>query len=134
MVSNFPAATCSDAVFPEVTLSSAATHDFEKAREVVFLGAGLALCQLLDGILTGVGVRHFGTQIEANVLLRYAMTQLGELTALALFKAAAVLIIISLCYLASRISWIRPALRLLIAIYVVGAILPWGYILINRII
>jgi len=140
MVSNFPAATCSagvpagTAAFTEVATSSAIIRDSVIAGEVVFLGTVLALCQILDGLLTAIGVSHFGVRIEGNLLLRYAMDCIGELAALALFKTAAVLIIISLCYLASRVLWVKPAMKLLIAVYIFGAILPWGYILIGRII
>lgn len=141
MVSNFPAATCSEAVFAEVasspaTIGSSATPaaDSLKAGEIIFLGFVLAFCQVLDGILTAIGVTHFGITIEANLLLRYAMSCVGELAALAIFKIAAVLIIISLCYLASRVLWVRTAMKFLIAVYLFGAILPWGFILIGRII
>ncbi len=138
MVSNFPAAAC-DAVFAEMAPPSAAIDDSlsinpAKAGEIAFMGVVLAFCQLIDGILTAIGVAHFGITMEANPLLRYAMESVGELAALAIFKTAAVLIIISLCCLASRVLWVRTAMKVLIAVYLIGAILPWGFILIGRII
>lgn len=98
------------------------------------LGTALILCQVLDGVLTGIGVFHFGPGIEANLLLRSAMESIGSLEALVVFKLSAIIIVISLCYLSGRVFWIRTAMKALIAVYVFGAILPWGVMLFNRII
>lgn len=96
------------------------------------LGLALIVCQLLDGILTWIGVGHFGVALEANPLLRSFIEELGLLPALVLFKSSAILIIISLCYIENWVSWINHALKALIAIYFFAAILPWGYILLAR--
>ncbi|MFM1848957.1 MAG: hypothetical protein RL417_2431 [Pseudomonadota bacterium] len=99
-----------------------------RSREVVVLGLILAILQVLDGYLTGIGVYHFGTDIEGNVLLRSLMESYGFVPTLVMTKTVALGIIVLLCSMCTQVSWLRSALKAVIAIYVVGAVIPWCYI------
>ncbi|NLF25681.1 MAG: hypothetical protein GX589_08520 [Deltaproteobacteria bacterium] len=100
-------------------------------REVAVLGLVLCLLQVMDGILTAAGVNMFGVSAEGNVLLRYLMEQIGLIPALAAAKCAAIAATVTLCMLATQVSWISRALKGVIAIYLLAAIVPWTFILVS---
>ena len=100
----------------------------ETSREVMVLGAILAVIQLLDGYLTGVGVYHFGTEVEGNILLRTLMESFGLIPTLISTKALALGIIAGLCLMAYRVRWLKAAFKGIIALYLVAAIIPWCWI------
>ena len=64
-------------------------RSFVPTQEVVLLGVLLAILQLWDGVLTGIGMLHWGTGMEGNLFLRFLMEQFGYITALVLIKCAA---------------------------------------------
>jgi hypothetical protein len=99
-----------------------------RSREVVILGLILAILQVLDGYLTGIGVYHFGTEIEGNVFLRSLMENYGFVPTLVLTKTLALGIIALLCSLCTQVGWLPAALKGVIAIYLVCAVIPWCYI------
>ena len=84
------------------------------------------LVQILDGVLTYMGVLHFdaGVEVEGNPLLRIAMLALGVRTALLIVKVAAMLF-----------GWFiyfhryHKVLATLTAFYAVAAIFPWAVLL-----
>ena len=101
-------------------------------REVLILGIILSLAQVLDGILTGIGMATYGTSMEGNALLRSLMHSIGYLPALLIVKSASIGVIAFLCAQALRVSWLKLAMRAVIAIYIVFAIVPWTYILVTE--
>ncbi|MCX6115167.1 MAG: DUF5658 family protein [Proteobacteria bacterium] len=98
-------------------------------REIFLLGAILATLQILDGILTAIGMASFGTGMEGNVLLRTLMQTIGYLPALILVKGFSLGMVTMLCWQAHNVYWIKTALRGVIAIYIAFAVAPWSYIL-----
>jgi|688.fasta_scaffold25574_1 hypothetical protein len=101
-------------------------------REVLILGVILSLAQVLDGILTGIGMATYGTSMEGNALLRSLMHSVGYLPALLIVKGASIGVIAFLCSQALKVSWLKLAMRAVIAIYVVFAIVPWTFILVTE--
>ena len=104
------------------------------SREVMILGGFLCFLQILDGILTGLGMHHFGLDAEGNILLRFLMSQLGYIPALILAKSVAIAVVCILCSLSRRVDWLDSALRLLIVIYLSAAVIPWTAIMLLRVI
>ena len=82
------------------------------------------LTQALDGVLTYVGVSHYGPHIEGNPLIAWLMETLGEGPALAAAKLTAGAFGIAL-----HLSAVHSAVAFLAAFYVVVAIGPWVAIL-----
>ena len=101
-------------------------------REIALLGVALAFVQILDGVLTGFGVHLYGTGVEGNLLLRTLMEQWGYIPALVSVKIFALSVICVLCILASTIPWLKSAMRAVILIYALAAILPWTAILLKH--
>jgi hypothetical protein len=97
--------------------------------EILVIGTLLALIQVADGILTGIGVERFGSDVEGNLLIRHLIEAIGTFEALFLVKLVAMLVIVVLCRLAINIPWIKLALKGVIVIYTCAAIIPWTYIL-----
>lgn len=104
-------------------------QESSKSNEVLVLGLILALLQVLDGLLTGLGMASFGTSMEGNILLRSLMHAIGWAPAIILVKGSSIAIIAFLCAQAGKVSWLKHAMRGVAGIYVVFAILPWTYIL-----
>jgi len=86
---------------------------------VVFL-----IAQASDGVLTYVGVSTYGLHMEANPLIGWLMTVLGEGAALATAKAAAVGFGIAL-----HLSAVHRAVAVLAVVYLTVAVVPWLAIL-----
>jgi hypothetical protein len=86
---------------------------------VVFL-----LAQVLDGVLTYVGVTLHGTQMEGNPIIAWLMERLGEGPGLATAKITA-----SFFGIVLHLSAVHKAVALLAAFYLVVAIVPWTVIL-----
>lgn len=100
-----------------------------KLQDIICLGIILTLIQILDGMMTAEGVARYGTGIEANLFIRNLMEQWGYVNALIAVKTAGVLIVALLCYLALSVNWVTTALRGVIVLYVLAAIIPWTAIL-----
>lgn len=101
-------------------------------RETVALGAILAVLQILDGVLTALGVHYFGLGAEANPFIRNLMVLMGPNTALVLLKSLALAIIATLCAMSSSVRWLPLALRCIIVLYIVAAVVPWSAILLAK--
>ena len=102
------------------------------SRQVLILGSLVAILQILDGILTGIGVSLMGISAEGNGLLRMLMEQIGTVPALLAAKLLAILVVATLCVLASEVRWVTRALQGVIVLYLVCAIIPWSTILLTR--
>jgi hypothetical protein len=74
---------------------------------------------------------QYGTSMEGNILLRSLMSAIGYVPALAMVKSASIALIILLCHQTTKISWLKPALYGVMALYIVGAVVPWTYILVT---
>ncbi len=100
--------------------------------EAVFvLGAILIALQVLDALLTYLGLATMGISAEGNPILQSWMHKYGVGLTLAMVKAVASFSILGICCLATRIKWIVSALKGLIAVYFLAAILPWCYIVLS---
>jgi len=104
------------------------------SREMLLLASIMMLLQVIDGILTGIGISHLGISAEGNLLLRVMMEQLGYIPTLVLVKTLALFIIAALCFISMQVSWIAKAMRLMIAIYLGAAIIPWSAIILIKVI
>ena len=82
------------------------------------------IAQASDGVLTYVGVSTYGRHIEANPLIGWLMTMIGQGAALATAKVAAVFFGIAL-----HLSAVHRAVALLAVLYIAVAVLPWLAIL-----
>lgn len=98
-------------------------------KEIVTLGLLLALLQLIDGMLTILGIGRFGIEAEGNPILRNSMFILGPVATLAFSKCVACGFIACLCWWSSKVCWISAALKGLICVYSLAAVVPWIYIL-----
>ncbi|RIL08292.1 MAG: hypothetical protein DCC75_09275 [Proteobacteria bacterium] len=101
----------------------------EFSFEIIFLTAAMCLLQILDGMLTAIGVGHLGTEAEGNALLRYAMEEIGHINALFLIKGLAICVVLSLAYLSLKVGWVTKALRFMVVLYLLVAIIPWTAII-----
>lgn len=82
------------------------------------------LVQALDGVLTYIGISSYGPGAEANPLINWLMTSMGEGPALTTAKVAAGFFGIVL-----HLSAVHKAVALLAAFYLAAAVLPWLAIL-----
>jgi uncharacterized membrane protein len=82
------------------------------------------VAQASDGVLTYIGVSSYGLHAEANPLIGWLMSSIGEVAALATAKTAAGVFGIAL-----HLSSVHKAVALLAAFYVAVAVLPWVAIL-----
>lgn len=102
-------------------------------KEIAFIGSLLILIQLLDAVFTGFGVSIYGTVAEGNPVIRHLMENIGIIQALIVVKLVAIVIILSLCSLASQITWVLSAMRAVAVLYIGGALIPWAAILFRHI-
>ena len=103
----------------------------ELATSIYILCGILAAIQILDGILTAMGIARFGVSIEGNPLVKGFMLQLGYIPALILTKSIALLIIAGIARFGLEYAWVTKALGALIAVYMMAAIVPWITILLS---
>jgi hypothetical protein len=85
---------------------------------------GFLLTQVLDGVLTYVGVNTYGPHAEGNPLVAWLMATCGDGLGLATAKVAAGGFGIAL-----HASGVHMAVALLTAFYLAVAIVPWIAIL-----
>jgi hypothetical protein len=98
-------------------------------RGVLILGGLLILAQLLDGALTISGVATYGTAAEGNPMLRTLMELIGLTPAVVLTKLACSALVIVLCYQAHSIAWLPRALKGILGVYTIFAVIPWSVML-----
>lgn len=104
-------------------------HRKVSTSELIFIALTLAFLQILDGILTGVGVMSFGPEIEANRFIRLLIESWGVIPALLTVKIFALGIIVALCTMVPRVAWLASAMKMIIVLYIFAAIIPWTMIL-----
>ncbi|MEZ4754848.1 MAG: DUF5658 family protein [Bdellovibrionota bacterium] len=119
---------------PVLVYSDDRDSNFSISNEILILGSILVLLQILDGVLTGVGISYFGIQAEGNLLIRSLMSYWGVVPALITVKILAAGVICGLCALSGLVSWIATAMRGVIVIYLAAAIIPWTSILLHHLI
>lgn len=99
--------------------------------DILILGLILATLQILDGVLTGIGMYQYGTGMEGNLILRNLMAVVGYIPALVLVKGGSIALIALLCRQAVKMTWLKPAFYGVIALYMFAAVIPWTYILVS---
>jgi hypothetical protein len=83
------------------------------------------LCsQVLDGAITYIGLRVFGTTNEANPLIAWLISVIGPAGALTTAKVAAIVAGVFL-----HLSSVHLAVAMLTGLYLVMAIGPWTHLL-----
>lgn len=91
-------------------------------HQLVF--AAFLLTQVLDGVLTYVGVSIFGIAAEGNPILAWLMTSYGEAIALTGAKVVA-----ALCGIALYLLAVDRLLAILTLVYIGAALVPWTLVL-----
>lgn len=97
-------------------------HPRMLGHQLVF--AAFLLTQILDGILTYVGVSALGISAEGNPLLAWLMASYGEVIALAGAKSLA-----ACCGVALYILAVDRMIAVLTLVYIGFALIPWTLIL-----
>ena len=91
-------------------------------HQLVFVA--FLLTQVLDGILTYVGVSAFGIGAEGNPILAWLMSSYGEALALAGAKVVA-----ACCGVALYMLAVDRLLAVLTLVYIAAALVPWALVL-----
>ncbi|MBP9838692.1 MAG: hypothetical protein KBC84_08255 [Proteobacteria bacterium] len=99
-------------------------------NQALYSALFLIVLQILDGILTSIGVGRFGYDVEGNPFLKSLMMDFGCVPVLAVMKAVAIGFIIFLMFNSMKMKWIQTAMRAVSYVYIFSAIAPWTYILI----
>lgn len=99
------------------------------SKKALQLGLLLIGLQVLDGILTYVGVNLYGNNMEGNYFLHVLMESYGAKPVLFLSKLLVVGVILALTGLAHKRKWIRPFILLLCFVYLMCAVIPWVFII-----
>ena len=82
------------------------------------------LTQMLDGVLTYVGVSTYGLHMEGNPLIAWLMATMGEGPAVTTAKVAAGFFGIAL-----HLSAVHKAVAMLAVFYLAVAVVPWMAVL-----
>lgn len=102
------------------------------SRKAAVLGAVLIGCQILDGLLTYIGLSAMGVHMEGNAFLRVLMEAYGRAPVLFASKIIAIIFVVLLTFEAHRRRWIRPLIFTMILIYLALAVGPWIYIISSK--
>jgi uncharacterized membrane protein len=102
---------------------------YSMSKKAFLLGAALAICQVMDGLLTYVGLGILGIHMEGNLFLRELMHAYGMAPTLLGAKLLAIIFVISLALFAHKRRWVRPLILIMTAIYLLLAVLPWIYLI-----
>jgi hypothetical protein len=99
------------------------------SRALIYFAIFLVSLQILDGMLTSIGMARFGIHSEGNPLLKNLMIRFSPDQALVAVKTLAVLMVVTLSVVANRMKWVRDIIGVLSCIYLFAAIIPWIYII-----
>ena len=116
---------CSAKVIDFPSAVDTTTHYAKAASIFTPIIVLLLILQIFDGFLTAYGVSQLGLHAEGNPLIKSLMHLIGLTPAIMLAKSFCCIVIVVLAFQALKISWLRPILRVVAALYVVFAILPW---------
>lgn len=105
------------------TYDDTALHPRMLGYQLVF--AAFLLTQILDGVLTYVGISVFGVAAEGNPILAWLMSSYGEVIALTGAK-----IVAALCGAALYLLAVDRLLAVLTLVYIGAALIPWAVVLI----
>ncbi len=100
-------------------------------QSVLMIAILLTFFQILDGILTYIGVSRFGNEAEYNLLIRKLLLIFNPISVLIFIKFIAIGIIAFLTSLSSYYKWIKVAMISIGVFYLIAAILPWTFILVR---
>lgn len=95
------------------------------SKKAFVLGAALVLAQVLDGVLTYIGLSIYGKHMEGNPILRQLIFEWGKAPALTAAKLFAIGAAVILAFQAHTRRWVRPIILVLVCIYLILAIVPW---------
>lgn len=101
------------------------------SRKAFILGASLCICQFFDGLLTYLGLKILGINMEGNTFLRELMHAYGTAPVLVVAKFLAVAFAVILTFYSHHRVWLRPIIGGIVAIYLVLAVVPWTYIILK---
>lgn len=101
----------------------------EMSSKAFGLSLMMATVQIMDGVLTGIGMHIFGIHLEGNLFLQSLMHEMGYIEALFIVKFFAILATIFLCYRSSKITWMPQAMEVIISFYLIIAVVPWSFVL-----
>lgn len=130
---NMSEITISNSALPRFSARYKAIKFSNAQQEIFLIGLILSLIQIVDGLLTLVGVKHFGSDIEGNPIVKNLIDSMGAVPALGLTKLFAIFVIIALCSLYRTVPWIGRALKSVMVVYLVAAIIPWSYLILSKI-
>lgn len=99
------------------------------SKRALEVGLFLAICQLLDGMLTYLGLSLFGIEMEGNRILAFMMKTWGSFPVLFVSKIMALILVGFLTVYSHKRRWFRPIIVALALLYIVLAVLPWIYVL-----
>lgn len=102
---------------------------YSMSKKAFLLGTALAICQVMDGLLTYMGLTILGVHMEGNIFLRELMHAYGMALPLLCAKLLAIVFVISLALFAHKRRWVRPLILIMTAIYLLLAVLPWIYLI-----
>ena len=102
------------------------------SRALAFWAWSLVILQILDGVMTAIGVGHYGHEAEANFLLKLGMELIGPVPTLIIAKSLAIFVVYLLVQCAQHVRWVPRAIQAVTALYLFAAILPWSYILLRH--
>ncbi len=103
------------------------------SNSILTIAVILIILQILDGVLTGYGMKLDGIGREGNPLLRALMEQIGYVNALIITKGLAIAIICTLVRFADEIKWLKGAMTGVAFLYLGAAIIPWSIILAQKV-
>ena len=99
------------------------------SKKAFLLGVLLALCQILDGLLTYIGLSLMGTHIEGNAFLKELMYAYGTAPVLFATKVISLVCVMLLTIPSHRRRWLRGVIGILCAVYLGLAVIPWMYLI-----
>lgn len=106
------------------------TIEVEKpSLDFLFLGLFLVSLLAMDGILTAFGISEENIHLEANPFVAYLMEVFGKNSALIITKTVSIIFVVFLTWLAKHQKWIKNMIAVLSCIYLLGAIVPWVFVL-----
>lgn len=111
------------------SLKSSSVFSLYRRLSVAQLTLILIVLQVLDGLLTGIGVGRMGLHAEGNPLIRELMMQFGAAPVLLIIKMTAIIIILTLAKKSREVQWIHGAMGMISCFYLAAAIAPWTYLL-----